>query len=598
MAEKKYKLFKADGASGDAPPCAFFLSPQGCRNGDKCKFSHKIPSKDQPPVTIEESSSDVVSSESEDESGTEHQQQKDVKTTTPKAKTAEKKQVDKTESSTTDSKKKRKRKNQEDGVNISNGGSDPDLGLFAKPPKRANKGKEGEASSVQSPKQATTKASTTPKSVKVNLPPPPQSSTPTPKPKATSAKKKAKPAVNEIPNFRSLNLPITGFSTETGVDRTSSTTNINDNPSNQNKKGNDKYPLPKSTPEGLKWQNAVIASRSNPKFESIFSYDKMKELDEESGIIAAKDWIKAKQFGNWCSNNPHAIAIDCEMCATKCPDTGNMDHKALCRLSIVNAMNPDDVLIDTLVKPDWPIVDYRSRINGIKEDDLENVEFTLRHAQMFMMALCSDETVIIGHAIHNDLAALKMEHYCVVDSALLFTCKDAPDATCSLKDLAKSVMKKDMPNIHCSLNDARTTLFCIEEGYVKKDGKPEPIERTLRDKKKGMDELFVHRIPKGMKPEHIKNMFLTYTFITPEEVPDIVFGADTGKTTVTFASAQHANLAFKSLDGDAAPDKTGRMQKRIYLRNGSYAYVRKMTMDKKKPISDSPEKKDQHTESE
>ena len=566
MSDKKYKLFKTDGSNGDPPPCAFFLSAQGCRNGDKCKFSHKVPNKDEEkaPVRIEEDSSDVVSSESEGEEEPVkpkvNEKKKKSNTKVDGTTATPNKSMDQAETTTESSKKKRKRNNVENG-------SDPDLGLFAKPNKRVNKVKDAETSS--------TPIKTTPSTVK--LPPPPKSTTPKVKP---TPKKQE----NDVPSFRALNLPISSFSTTGTTSPTPAKSSQKEETpiSNKKKNGKVKFPLPKSTPEGQKWQNAVIATQSNPKFESIFSYSRLKELDEENGITNKDDWVKARPFGSWCSKNPHAIAIDCEMCATQCPKTGNMDHKALCRLSIVNAMNPDDVLIDTLVKPEWPIVDYRSQINGIKKEDLDNVEFTLSHAQTFMTALCSEETVIIGHAIHNDLAALKMEHHCVVDSALLFTCKDDTGATCSLKDLAKNVMKKEMPTIHCSLNDARTALISIEEGYLKKDGKPDPIERTLKSTRRGADELFVHRIPKGMKPEHIENMFLSYTNIKPEEVDDIIFGSDTGKTTIRFPSAEHANLAFKTMDTEAAPDKTGRMQKRVYLRNGGYAYIRKMVMDKKK----------------
>jgi len=270
------------------------------------------------------------------------------------------------------------------------------------------------------------------------------------------------------------------------------------------------------------------------------------------------------------------------MCQTKCPETGAVDQKALCRLSVVNALNPSEVLIDTLVKPDWPVTDYRTKINGIKKENLDSVQFTLKHAQKFMMALCSEETVIIGHALHNDFCAMKMEHHCNVDSALLFKCKDAPNATCSLKDLARTVMKKDMPNIHCSTNDARTTLLCIEDGYMKTGGKPELVERSVKAKARPETDLFVHRIPKGCQPEHIANMFLAYTTIKPEEVQDVEYKGDHGKVHVKFMSAAHASLAFSCLEGEAKEDKGGRLQKRIYLRNGGYCCIRQMIYSKKK----------------
>ena len=564
---KKYKLFKADPSTGAKAPCAFFHSSKGCRNGDTCKFSHELPSDvaataeaEAPAAIIHDDSSDVVSSESEAETTQLIQITRKKKTKNEHQSPAVVKQQPKPAS--TNSNKKRK---------VNDTSMDPDLGLFTNPQKRANQ---------QNAKKD------------VELPPPPKESTPKPKPstpKASTKKKekKAKTPVTAAPSFRSLGLPIASFSTDGKVH----TPSIPKAPKEETtSKVTNKTPVPKSTPEGRKWQKAVLATRSNPKYEGVFNFDRMKETNTGNGHKT--EWVTARAFGSWCAQNPHAIAIDCEMCETKCPESGNSDHKALCRLSVVNALNHDDVLIDTLVKPVWPVVDYRSRINGIKKEDLDNVQFTLSHAQAFMTALCSEETVILGHAVHNDLEAIKMVHHCNVDSALLFACKDAPNATCSLKDLAKNVMKKEMPNIHCSVNDARTALICIEEGYLKKDGKPDLVERPTRANRKSSSDLFVHRIPKGCKPEHIKNMFMAHTSIAPEEVPDLVFGSDTGKTTITFSSAEHASLAFNTLDGEEKPDKTGRMQKRIYLRNGDYLYIRKMNMDKRKLPSktDTPKK--------
>jgi len=131
-----------------------------------------------------------------------------------------------------------------------------------------------------------------------------------------------------------------------------------------------KYNVPKSTPEGIKWQKAVLATRENPRYDTDFDFDRAKSNSNNFSIPG--EWFKAKYYSDWCANNPHAIAIDCEMCLTEDPVSKAQNHKALCRLSVVNASNPDDVLIDTLVKPLWPVKDYRSRIKcaGVYESTL------------------------------------------------------------------------------------------------------------------------------------------------------------------------------------------------------------------------------------
>lgn len=107
---------------------------------------------------------------------------------------------------------------------------------------------------------------------------------------------------------------------------------------------------------------------------------------------------------------PPVIAIDCEMCETVDPVTETKNSNALIRVSIVNGLNPSEVLLDSLVAPSWPISEMRTRIHGITETNLTGVTFTLRHAQAFLMKICSDQTVIIGHALHHDLRALKFQH--------------------------------------------------------------------------------------------------------------------------------------------------------------------------------------------
>jgi RNA exonuclease 1 len=63
---------------------------------------------------------------------------------------------------------------------------------------------------------------------------------------------------------------------------------------------------------------------------------------------------------------------------------------------------------------------------------------------------------------------------------------------------------------------------------------------------------------------------------------------------LTFASPRHANLAFSSLDGDQDQDSSGRLQKKVFLRNGGYIRVRKMVHErvnkKQGPVDESADK--------
>lgn len=553
---KKYKLIKvADGEA--APPCAFFNSPQGCRNGDSCKFSHVrigdvTPASSTPKVIKDVDSSSCVSSESSCISS--ESEGEIVEERVPSS----------------SKQKKRQRSSTDDDGDKNNSKETP-----------VKKFKLQSDLPVTSP--SINKKDNSAKLVQKELA------------KKKKAEKNVKKEESTPPSnsFRDLALPVKPFSAT--PNKTESSTE--DDAKSQSEELVESPPpkdiIPKSTREGKKWTQAILATRKHSRYEGSYDIEKYKAGDEEHGRISTPQngipnkWVKPRPYGEWCANNPQAICIDCEMCETENPKTGATDPKALCRLSVINASNPDEVLIDTLVKPHWPVSDDRCRINGIKASDLDNVQFTLEHAQAFMLALCSQETVIIGHAVHNDLVALKMEHYCNVDSSFLFPTLNAEDneisdAPCSLKDLADQVLKVEMPKVHDSVNDCQMTVKCLEEGYIKKGCKPVTIKRTLKKSSLMKRALIVHRIPKSCTTNDIDQMFVTLSHVKPKEVSEITFKGKQGRTDITFPSAKHANLAFESIESrHCALDKGGFMAKRIYLDGGGYIEVRKNVKEPK-----------------
>ena len=386
------------------------------------------------------------------------------------------------------------------------------------------------------------------------------------------------------PCFRDLSLPIASFSITANSEQNSGsdvgTSPHRPSPQHGPTPPAPSQPLPSATPLHTKWRKAIEATRNDDAFANSYNFERNQAAESGLGISTPTSWITAQPYGQWCASHPAAIAIDCEMCETKCPATGKVDSKALCRLSVVNADNPSEVLIDTLVKPAWPVSDYRTFVNGISEADLESVQFTLEHAQTFMKALCSSQTIVVGHAVHNDLMALKMVHYNVIDTAMLYKYVNPDDGTPSLKNLAKGVLGKEMPNVHDSVNDARVALECATN-YVVMDGKVAPVEKVYTRSRapRGEDSanmLLVHRLPTSTLSEHISEMFLAYTSIKPKKVPEIVFSGSFGKCNVEFTSRGHAELAYATLNGEEREDKGGKKQKRVSLKGGGYVCVRKM----------------------
>mmetsp|Transcript_6312 Transcript_6312/g.9569 ORF Transcript_6312/g.9569 Transcript_6312/m.9569 type:complete len:572 (-) Transcript_6312:104-1819(-) len=553
---KKYKLHSVAAGSSSKAVCAFFLSPAGCRNGANCKFLHTTKEQKQAeesssalPKEISDTAS-VISSESEASAAP-------VKKESVEAVSMFAENTPKNEET---KKSKKRRKSQDNDI-------------FAAPKNTAKSPASAKAPSIPVAAAPAPAAAA------------PAAAAPAVEPKIQEPKKKKRKAektVTETPatDFRSMipNLPVASFfipgSTPGPPPEAAAAKQVKEEiavPSStlENPAG------PPNTEAGKRWKKAVVKSQTHERFATNFDFTKFKELEAANGI--EDSWFKAKPYGDWCKNNPVAIAIDCEMCETQHPETKMKNPKALCRVSIVNADQPDEVLLDTLVKPEWPVSDYRTRINGISKENLADVKFTLAHAQAFMAALCSENTVIVGQAVHNDLVAMQMEHYCIADSANMFEAKDSLGASVSLKDLVKSIFQKDMPNTHDSVNDARKALECVEY-WIQKDGKVDPVERTSKN---FGNQLFVHRIPKQCAEEHLSLMFLKHTSVEPTEVEPIEFTNNLGKTHIIFRSSKHASLAFDSLESKAEEEKSGRLQKKVYLRNGDYIRVRKMAYPKR-----------------
>ena len=481
MTQKKYKLFSTK--NGEKAPCAFYQAGD-CRNGDNCKFSHGEPAPtSRPPTPNKVELTDDSSMSSESDAGI-------------PAKVSPRKQVKKenpAENNKKTEQKKKKRKSMDDGdifskpKNISNA-----KGIEQQAATNSNKkAKKTHPTPERAPRtQAATNSYASLADIKPQAPTNSYASLADIEPQAPT-----KSYSSFLSNLPVASFSIPGATPTTPVKEQNDTSAPAPTPAKKDTpKKKDQRILPTSTAVGRKWQKSVIETRKHDRFVTSFDFKKYKENDASNGLPST--WVKPKPYGSWCAHNPQAIAIDCEMCESQDPLTGVKNAKALCRVSVVNAEKPDEVLLDTLVKPSWPVTDYRTRINGIAKEHLENVEFTLRHAQAFMLKLCSQETVIVGHAVHNDLVALNIEHDVVSDSSYLFRAKDSPTATPSLKDTVKTMLKKDMPETHDSVNDARKALECVVH-WVENDGKVELVERSAKQRSQPMGhKLFVHRIPK------------------------------------------------------------------------------------------------------
>jgi RNA exonuclease 1 len=79
--------------------------------------------------------------------------------------------------------------------------------------------------------------------------------------------------------------------------------------------------------------------------------------------------------------------------------------------------------------------DYNTRWSGIQPDEYTKAALTLSAARAALDALISADTIIIGHALDNDLRALRMVHLRCVDTVTLFPHRMGAPYRMKLRDL-------------------------------------------------------------------------------------------------------------------------------------------------------------------
>ncbi|XP_063055377.1 interferon-stimulated 20 kDa exonuclease-like 2 [Engraulis encrasicolus] len=177
------------------------------------------------------------------------------------------------------------------------------------------------------------------------------------------------------------------------------------------------------------------------------------------------------------SGNPQKyLAIDCEMVGTG-PKGKNSE---LARCSIVSY--DGDIIYDKFIKPMNPVTDLRTRWSGIQWHNLRDATPFIEAKKEILKILSGK--VVVGHAIHNDLKALKYSHPTGLtrDTSripLLNKKAGIPETdVASLKRLTKALFNRDIQvgkKGHSSVEDAKATMELYKMVAVE-------WERTLASK--------------------------------------------------------------------------------------------------------------------
>lgn len=148
-------------------------------------------------------------------------------------------------------------------------------------------------------------------------------------------------------------------------------------------------------------------------------------------------------------------AIDTEMCYT----TAGLE---LASIAVIAA--DGRLVYRSLVKPSSPVVDHNTRFSGIRPRDMARATKTLRDVQNDILGFVGSDTILIGHALENDLRSLKLLHGAVVDTSALYPHSRGFPFRRSLRTLSEELLGRSVQKSssgHSPLEDARAALDLV-----------------------------------------------------------------------------------------------------------------------------------------
>jgi RNA exonuclease 4 len=153
------------------------------------------------------------------------------------------------------------------------------------------------------------------------------------------------------------------------------------------------------------------------------------------------------------------IALDCEFVGVGPPPYSD---DQLARVSLVNWHG--EQVYDSFVSPTLPVMDYRTHVSGIREEDLKQGRpFVDVRADV---ATFLRNRILVGHWLKSDLKCLQLHHprSDIRDTALLPRFKSMLGTHhVKLRDISKRVLGVVIQTgEHDSIEDARTTMMLFK----------------------------------------------------------------------------------------------------------------------------------------
>ncbi|KLO08284.1 hypothetical protein SCHPADRAFT_944602 [Schizopora paradoxa] len=164
------------------------------------------------------------------------------------------------------------------------------------------------------------------------------------------------------------------------------------------------------------------------------------------------------------------LALDCEMIYS----TAGI---SCARVSVVDGCGGK--VLDELVRMDdgVEVIDFNTRFSGVTDENYATAVLDLKAIRRSLDAFINTQTIIIGHALDNDLKTLRMIHHRCVDTTALYPHRSGPPFRKKLRDLAREILDRKIQTGdgnagHSSLEDSVATLDLVRQFVIENKSRP------------------------------------------------------------------------------------------------------------------------------
>jgi RNA exonuclease 1 len=196
----------------------------------------------------------------------------------------------------------------------------------------------------------------------------------------------------------------------------------------------------------------------------------VRKVDNPGQLAAIRPFIALDEYVE--GQHLPVVSLDCEMAYT----TMGME---LVRVTVLD--DNDRLVFDLLVRPEGEIYDFNTRFSGITLQKFESqVTVSFDEAREMLRHYVSADTVIIGHGLENDLVALRILHFALVDTALVFPHPRGRPYRLGLKDLMVRECGLEIQTAgeegHDSVEDAGAASLLVRK-RIRGDAFPGPFTK-------------------------------------------------------------------------------------------------------------------------